>query len=428
MDFLNFKGIVMLKKIFIYSAASILSTQVFSGSFIDNSNIKLTTKNYYLDRNFTDFKPIPGAKDWAQGFIFNFNSGYTSGPIGFGLDLQTLSSIKLQGDKKYLNSGLLTTDSITRERADTASELGATFKAKYKATELKIGTIQPWTPVIFSSPSRLLPQTFRGTMFQSKEIKNLELIGGYIDQVNHRDSTNHEDLSNSAFNGRFKVGKTDKLLFIGGKYSFSPSTQTGLYFAQVDNLYDQSAFTFKNTYTFNEQLNLISDLRFWNSTDQGQALAGNVNNTLLTGNFGLNYENHTLTFSTMKNFGDTAHPYLSGGEVLIFIDGWSTDFLNPDEKVYGIRYDYDFKNYLPGLKFMTRYTKGTNINLANLGGHDLEEDSLDFDIQYTLQSSMFKGLAFRTRYAMYDNNFNQTASFKPADELRFNLDYTWTFK
>lgn len=418
----------MLKKILICSVSSILTTHTIANSFIDDSSLKLTTRNYYLDRDFTDFKPIPGARDWAQGFIFNFNSGYTSGAIGLGLDLQTLTSIKLQGDEKYLGSGLLITNPITRERSDTASELGITLKAKYKETELKAGTIQPWTPVIFSSPSRLLPQTFSGAIIQSKDINNLEITAGYIDQVNHRDSTNYEDMSNSTFNGRFKLGKTDEFLFLGGKYAWSPATQAGLYYAQADNLYNQSALTFKNTYPLNEQLKFITDLRFWNSTDNGQALAGPVDNTLLTGNFGLNHNNHTLIFSTMQNLGDTAHPYLSGGEVLIYIDGWSTDFLNPEEKVYGVRYDYDFKDHIPGLKFMTRYTKGTDIKLPNLGSGNLEEDSLDFDIQYTLQSRLLKGLALRTRYAMYDNNFNQTASFKPADEFRFNLDYTWKFK
>ncbi|RZG72514.1 outer membrane porin, OprD family [Acinetobacter wuhouensis] len=418
-----------MNKAFLFIALGpLLPIQSFANSFIDDSNIKLTTRNYYLDRDFTDFKPIPGAKDWAQGFIFNFNSGYTPGKVGFGLDIQTLSSIKLQGNKKYLGSGLLTTDSVTRERADTASEIGITGKVKYKQTEVKVGTLQPWTPVIFSSPSRLLPQTFRGALVQSKDIKDLELTAGYIDQVNHRDSTNHEDLSNITFNGRFKAAKTDEFSFTGGKYNVSPATQVGVYYGMADDIYDQAALTFKNTYQMKEDTKLITDLRLWNSTENGQANAGKVDNTLVTGNFGLAHNNHTLTFSTMQNYGDTAHPYLSGGEVLIYIDGWSTDFLNPKEKVYGIRYDYDFKDYIPGLKAMTRYTKGNNIHLPNLGGNDLKEDSLDFDLQYTLQTGVLKGLGLRGRYAIYDNNFAQNASFKPANETRVNIDYTWKFK
>lgn len=407
---------------------SIISSHSFANSFIDDSEIKLTTRNYYLDRSFTEHNDvIPGAKDWAQGFIFNFNSGYTPGKVGFGLDIQTLSSVKLQGDEKYLPSGLLPTSPQTREREKTASEIGATLKAKYKQTEIKAGTLQPWTPVIFSSPSRLLPQTFLGGMIQSKDIKNLELVGGYISQVNHRDSTNYEDLSNSAFNQRFKVATTDQFAFAGGKYNISPNTQFGLYYAMADDIYNQAAFTFKNDTKFDNNLKLISDIRVWNSQENGSAKAGKIDNTLATANFGLDYNNHRVTFSTMQNYGDTAHPYLSGGEVLIFIDGWSTDFLNAKEKVYGVRYDYDFKDYVPGLKFMTRYTKGRDIRL-NYSADKHQEDSLDFDLGYTVQSGTFKGLGLRARYAIYDNDFGAKASFKPADETRINIDYTWKFK
>ncbi|KAA8731487.1 OprD family porin [Acinetobacter qingfengensis] len=418
-----------MKKAHLFLAmSSLLSIQTFANPFIDDLSMSLTTRNYYLNRDFTDFKPIAGSKDWAQGFIFKINSGYTPGKVGFGLDMQTLTSVKLQGDSKYLGSGLLTTDAVTRERADTASEIGLTGKMKYKNTELKVGTIQPWTPVIFSSPSRLLPQTFRGAIIQSTDVKNLELTAAYIDQVNHRDSTNNEDLSNIGFNGRFQSAKTDHFSMLGAKYNLSPKTQAGIYYGIAKDLYNQAAINFKNTYAIKDDTQLITDLRLWNSRDNGEAKAGKIDNSLITANLGLNHQNHTLTLSTMQNYGDTAHPYLSGGEVLIFIDGWSTDFLNPNERVYSVRYDYDFKNYIPGLKFMTRYTKGKNIHLPHLGGNHLKEDSLDFDLQYTVQTGRLKGLGLRGRYAHYDNNFAQNASFKPANETRINIDYTWKFK
>ncbi|OTG86135.1 porin [Acinetobacter sp. ANC 4558] len=405
----------------------LINSTVFASDFFKDANGSLTARNYYLDREFTDFKAIPGAKDWAQGFILNLNSGYTEGPVGFGLDIIAMSSIKLHGSDKYLSTGLLPTDPITRQRTKTASEIGATGKIKYQKSELKFGTVQPWNPIVFSSPTRLLPQTYRGVLFDSKDIEKFDFIAGYIDQVNHRDSTNYEDMAIVGANGRFKVSKTDSLSYIGTKYSYSPATQVGLYHGIIRDIYHQSAFTFKNNYKVAEDTKLLTDLRFWHSKDDGKSTSGRIDNTLLTGNLGVGYKNHTLTFSTMQNIGDTAHPYLTGGEVLLFIDGWSVDFLNPKEKVYGLRYDYDFKDYLPGLRFMTRYTKGIDINLPHLGGNNLKEDSLDFDIQYILQTGQLKGLSLRARHMISDNNFHQSASFKPAKETRINIDYTWKF-
>ena len=77
---------------------------------------------------------------------------------------------------------------------------------------------------------------------------------------------------------------------------------------------------------------------------------------------------------------------------------------------------------------MTRYTTGHNIYAPQLGGTDLKEDELDFDIGYTVQTGFFKDLGLRARYAMYDNNMLSTANIKPSNETRINIDYTWKFK
>ena len=77
---------------------------------------------------------------------------------------------------------------------------------------------------------------------------------------------------------------------------------------------------------------------------------------------------------------------------------------------------------------MTRYTRGSNIYAPHLGGTNLKEDELDFDVGYTVPSGTFKNLGLRARYAIYDNNMSATANIKPVNETRLNIDYTWKFK
>ena len=77
---------------------------------------------------------------------------------------------------------------------------------------------------------------------------------------------------------------------------------------------------------------------------------------------------------------------------------------------------------------MTRYTTGHNIYAPSLGGTDLKEDELDFDLGYTVQSGLLKNLGLRARYAIYDNNILPSANIKPVNEARINIDYTWKFK
>ncbi len=51
----------------------------------------------------------------------------------------------------------------------------------------------------------------------------------------------------------------------------------------------------------------------------------------------------------MQSFGSTGLPFLSGTESPVVLDFMSSDYSNKDEKVYSIRYEYDFKNARMGM-------------------------------------------------------------------------------
>ena len=56
---------------------------------IEGASATLQARNYYFSRDFSDIvgpNQQSKAEEWAQGFILDFRSGYTPGPIGFGLD------------------------------------------------------------------------------------------------------------------------------------------------------------------------------------------------------------------------------------------------------------------------------------------------------------------------------------------------------
>ena len=417
----------MQSKLWMYSTL-MLSSSVFAGNFIDNSTVDLTTRNFYFDRDYQEQSKYPAAKDWTQGFILKANSGYTEGTIGFGIDILATAGLKLDASADYAGTGNLPRDTVTNEPASSYGEIGVTGKAKISKTELKVGTLRPMNPVLVASPARLLPQTYRGISLESKDIPNLDFQSAYIDQVNHRDSTNWENLRISGVNGRFKSADTDQLYYLGGHYQLIPSTKLTSFYMDVQDLYNQSMFGITYNHKFNDGNNFSSQLRYYRSREDGQAKAGLVDNDLIHGYFELKHQNHKFILATFHHSGDTAFPYLTGGETGLLIDTWPAEFLNPKERVYSFRYEYDFKNYVPGLRFMTRYTTGDNIYAPKLGGTDLKEHETDFDIGYTVQNGPLKNLGLRARYAMYDNNMLSTANIKPSNETRINIDYTWKFK
>ncbi len=401
-----------------------------ASSFVDDAQVSLTAKNYYFDRDYTNNTPYPAARDWAQGFVLKAQSGYSDGPVGFGIDLMGTAGINLMNNaEQYAGSGLFPVDSKTNERPNTYGELRWTAKAKLNKTTLHVGTLTPMFPVIFSTPARLFQQSFRGIHLQSNDIENLHLNALYVDRVNQRDSTNDEHIRVGNPNGRFSSSaESSGLHMLGGEYKITPQYTAQLYHATLHDIYQQNYAGLKTNHDLGWG-RLLSDVRLFVSQDEGEANAGHIDNQHLSGIWGISKNNHTLSAGYMQSFGDTALPILAGGEPPVFLDCISADFTNKDEKVFSVRYDYDFKETaLNGLKFMTRYSKGVDIDLPQFNRDDFEQDALDFDLNYRIPTGKFEGVNIRTRYTRYRNDMpNIGMVFRSDDETRVNVDYTWKF-
>ncbi|GLZ86961.1 porin [Metapseudomonas resinovorans] len=406
-------------------AASFAAANAFAG-FVDDGSLTLTSRNYYLDRDYKGATPYPAAREWAQGFILRANSGFTEGTVGFGLDLTGMLGIKLDSSPDRAGTQLLPLDPQTREAKDDYSELGATLKAKLSKTRLSVGTQFPALPVITASPARLLPQSFRGAYVVSEDIDRLTLHAGRLDRMNLRDSTNYQPIALASPNGRFKVGaSSERFDFIGGDYRWSDSLTLRYYHAELKDIFEQD---------FAGAIHLVplgpgrlkTDIRVYDSRENGRAEAGRVDNLNAGAMFSYQLGAHTLGAGYMHLTGDTAMAYLAGGEPAVLSDGtMSADFVNPKERTWVARYDYDFAAVgIPGLTGMARYLRGSNIDLPKLGGTNLSESSKDLELAYVIQSGPAKGLALRLRHAAYRNEQSAASSFRSDNETRINVDYT----
>lgn len=141
-----------------FTGAGANLAQAADSGFIEQSTANLQARNYYFSRDYSDIRGSEKsmAQEWAQGFILNFKSGYTPGPVGFGLDATGKFGIKLDSSPDRVNSGLLPVKDDGRA-ADNYSRLGLTAKVRLSKTELKVGELQPNLPTLVFSDIRLLP-------------------------------------------------------------------------------------------------------------------------------------------------------------------------------------------------------------------------------------------------------------------------------
>jgi len=412
-----------LSRFFILSslAASALGTSTMaSAAFLDDSKASVELRNFYMNRDFRESGASQSkADEWAQGFIMKIESGYTEGPVGFGLDAVGLLGIKLDSSPDRSGTGILQRDRETRRAQDDYGSAGLTAKAKLSDTTLHIGTLQPIIPVVMRNDSRLLPNTYRGAWLQSKELEGLTLDAGKLTDISYRDSSDSEEMT--VFNGGARnivLGSTktsDEFLFAGGKYQFSPELTGSYYYGGLDGIYKQHNMQLVHIMPLGESQSFKTDLRYVRSTDDG---GSNVDNDAFGALFTYKIGGHGFTGGYQKMSGDTGFAYISGGDNMLINLLQINDFGNQDEKSWQVRYDYDFAALgVPGLTLMTRYVSGDNVNLA--AGGEGEEWERDTDIAYVVQNGPLKNFGMKVRNATVRSNFGSD-----LNETRLILSYT----
>lgn len=388
-------------------------------AFFEDSTATFETRNMYFNRDFRDGTSAQQSKrdEWAQGFMLNFESGYTDGTVGFGLDALGMLGIKLDSSPDRTDTGLLPTHDDGKA-ADEYSKLGLTGKVKVSQTELKIGTLIPELPTLQPNDGRILPQTFEGGLLTSKEVKGLTFTGGRLDKAKDRNDTNWEDLALNNKNGRFGGSfSADNLDLAGLDYQFTDRITGSYHFAQLDDIYRQHFIGMVATQPWGPGT-LGADLRLVVSDDAGAAKAGNIDNTTVNGMLSYALGGHKVSAAWQQLSGDSAFPYVDGADPYLVNFVQINDFAGADERSWQARYDYNFAALgVPGLTFMTRYISGDNVSRA--AGGEGKEWERDTEMKYVVQSGPLKNVAVRLRNATFRSNFA-----RDADEVRLLVSYS----
>lgn len=382
--------------------------------FVEDSKASLEMRNFYLNRDFRQSNaPQAKAEEWAQGFTARFESGFTDGTVGVGVDAIGELGIKLDSSAARRNTGLLAFDPASGEPVDQYSELGVAAKLRVSKSVLKLGTLQPMLPVVTYNDTRLLSSTFQGGMLTAKEIDGLTVNAGRLTRANLRDSSSRDDIG-------YGAASSDAFDFAGGSYALSPQLTASYYYGKLDNIYRQHFVGLLHTQPLGAGFSLRSDLRYFDSGNDGQQRAGRIDNRNLNGMFTLGHGGHKFGLGFQQMSGDSAFPFLNGGDPYSVNLVTFNTFTRAEEDAWQLRYDYDFTALgVPGLSFMTRYVDGRNARTSS-GDHGQEWER-DTDLAYVLQSGPLKGLSLRWRNLTFRSGNGLSTDL---DENRLILGYT----
>lgn len=375
--------------------------------FVDDSKLKLQLRNVYFNENFRDehglsAKSASTAKsertEWAQGFLLDYQSGFTPGTLGFGLDALGLLGVKLDSGRGRSGTGLLPVHDDGRA-ADEFSSAGITAKARLARTTLKYGTLLPKTPVLIYNDARLLPQTYEGGQIISSDIENLTLTGGYLERFKLRDSTDSIALVPDGYGG----DKSGDFSYAGAEYKAGKTIRLSYFYGELENFYRQNFAGVQHDLPIGAGV-LTSDLRYFNSVDTGAAHGGKIDNDMLSGQLTYAIAGHSFGGGYQTLSGDAGLPYISGATVYSFSNAGIGKFIEEDEKTWMLNYGYNFATVgVPGLTFATRYLSGNDGKSSST----VKEWERDAELAYVVQQGSLKGLGIKLRNYVYRSDFSR---------------------
>lgn len=390
---------------------------VCQAQLIEDSQLTLGARNFYMNRDFHgEAPPQSKAEEWAQGFTLRYQSGYTEGTVGFGVDALGTLGLKLDSGGGTAHTGALLADR-SGDVADQYGSFGLTAKARAASSVLSIGTHEPLLPVAFRNDTRLLPQTFKGTQLVSSDLKDLTLTLGQFTAVRLRNSTDYEDMSMSALarNGRQVAGRvsSDRFSYAGASYAVTPALKASYFYAELKDNYDQHYGNLTHDARLTDSLSLKSEVRYFNSGSQGRA---EVDNRYLGIMETFSYKGHALGFIYHNQSGRSGLPFINGTDPYGFNTSTYKSFINAGEDAWQLRYRYDFAAAgLPGLTWMSRYVQGNHFKIGQRNGRERE---LDTDLAYVIQQGPLKNLGLRWRNVVYRANYAAN-----VDENRLIVEY-----
>lgn len=412
------------------AATATLGTSATYADFIDDSNVQLKFKNFYLDRQYQD-KPELNFGSWSQAVTLDAKSGYhdIGGGVQIGADVLVQYAVKLNG-RDQNPDWVLPHDG--KESKDHFGKVGATLKVKVSETELKVGDLLPMSPVVFFDPSRQLLTTYSGAWLESKDIKDTKLTLAYLDGINARYENQYHDLSLFPQNNFATAVSTDDGMYIAGiDHQFTPKVGGSYWYADVTNIYQQhyAAVNYKTTLAENTKLD--THVRYFDNSESGDQLYGKIDSQAVSAGAKINHGMHTVQLGYQQMFGEHGNkapmfPTLGGWVPQPYLDNWSVaSFIRKDEKSWSLGYTYNFADVgVPGLTATARHFRGWDVD-NGAGEPRGKENENNLIVNYVVPEGKLKGLGFN--YMFIDTNYDNISGGNDLEEHRIATTYTYTF-
>ena len=378
------------------------SEQSEAKGFVEDAQGSVLFRTGFIDRDKKN--GVADTRSTAQSAIFNLESGYTQGIVGFGVGAVGDGSFKI-GKNNHAGNQMIPIDD-QGDAYDHWARGGANVKARFSNTTVRYGTQVLDLPVLASNTGRMVPEYFEGTLITSREIKDLEVIAGKFTKDQMSDQINRDSDVNG--NG------LDSAIVWGAKYKFDDQLNASYYGLDSKNALERHYINANYKYPLANKSSLTVDFSGYHTEWDKQALTyssplgdkdvdGRSNNIwALSGTY--NQGPHSVMLAYQQNTGNTGYDYgqnADGFQSIYLPNSYLSDFIGNHEKSAQVQYNLDFSGYgVPGLNWTTAFVYGWDIKVRNVTDEAQEREFFN-QVKYTMQSGFAKDASLRVRHSYY---------------------------
>ncbi|MCJ1887172.1 OprD family porin [Pseudomonas sp. LA21] len=405
------------------STAALADDQSTAKGFVEDGHFDLFFRNGYMYRDYKHGRD--DKSEWGQAATATFTSGFTQGTVGVGADVFGMYAINLDENGKRAGApgiDFFKVDGDGNPASDLARAGGA-VKARVSNTVIKYGDQMPALPVLSYDNSRLLPETFSGTLVTSKEIEGLELnVGRFTSEV-QKSAEGHDS------------GGLKRIDVFGGSYKFTDNFSGALYGQDNEDVARKQYMNLNYVIPMADRESLTFDFNGYktklNKDWAEEFNGGNRDNTIWSLSASYNIGVHTFMLAHQRNNGDTGYLYGGyqsgdyigdGGTTIWLANSYWSDFNGEDERSWQGSYSLDFSEYgVPGLSYTVAYVYGDNIKTDETS--DGKEREIFNQLKYVVPSGPAKDLSVKLRGSWLRVSNDARSYNDDGNEVRVFVEY-----
>jgi hypothetical protein len=323
--------------------------------FLGDSKLNLYSRNYSEDLQ------IVGAGHrhaWVQGERLVYQSGFTDGAVGVGIDASLFGAVKLDGGRGTRNMVHVGPNGTGQNDVAWAYFGEYALKLKVPGVQLKYGLQSISNPFLEPYDIRALPPTFKGLSASAKPWDNLAINVGSFNAVNARGADFLQRLSTSYGGTSF-----DRLSYFGADLKILNNGTLSFYDSRAEDVWNQQYFALEQNFGNPKTIKWTARTDAYFTHDQGAKLQGLIDNKSFSVSLAAQHAASTILVGYQHILSDQFFDFTQETSGIYLSNSIGVDYNAPHEHSIQLHYDFDGNaGGIPGFKLALWGVYGSGVD------------------------------------------------------------------